>query len=182
MLKANLTLLLTLVSGFLFSQVPSYYNDVNLNLTGQALQNELAAKITNSQTTVLTYTPGVWDALKQTDLVPGSNSRVVLIYGYNDSDGVTNTDRTRGVNDNGGGTSDWNREHVYPKSLANPNLGTTGAGADAHNLRPADVSRNSNRGSRKFADGAGNSGVTSQGHWYPGDEFKGDVARMMMYM
>ncbi|MEL7221165.1 MAG: endonuclease I, partial [Bacteroidota bacterium] len=100
MLKTNLTLLLTFVSSLLFAQVPTYYNDVNLNLTGQALKNELADKITNSQTTVLSYTPGVWNALKQTDLVPGGSSSVVLIYGYNDSDGVSNTDRTRGVNDN----------------------------------------------------------------------------------
>ena len=53
-----------------YSQIPSYYNDVNLNLSGQALKNELAAKVTNTHATFLTYTPGVWDALKQTDLDP----------------------------------------------------------------------------------------------------------------
>jgi len=46
----------------------------------------------------------------------------------------------------------------------------------------ADPARNSSRGNRKFADGSGNSGVTSQGYYYPGDEFKGDVARMMLFM
>ena len=35
--------------------------------------------------------------------------------------------------------------------------------------------------SKKFADGSGNSGSVSGG-WYPGDEWKGDIARMMMYM
>ncbi|WP_299441886.1 endonuclease [uncultured Aquimarina sp.] len=178
-------LLLILVMGYSFTsfgQVPSYYNDVNLSLSGQSLKNELTTKVTNTQTNTLSYTPGVWDALKQTDLDPTNPSKVVLIYGFNDTDGNSTTDRTRGINNNGGGSTDWNREHTYPKSLANPNLGTTGAGADAHNLRPADVQRNSSRGSRKFADGSGNSGTTSQGHWYPGDEFKGDVARMMMFM
>ena len=48
-------------------QVPSYYNDVNLTLSGTALQNELAAKVTNTHTNFLTYTPGVWNALQQTD-------------------------------------------------------------------------------------------------------------------
>ncbi len=168
------------ISGY--CQIPAYYNDVNLTLPGQSLQNELAAKITNTHTTFLTYTPGVWDALKQTDLDPTDASKVILVYGYNDNDGDSTNDRTRGVNSNGGGSTDWNREHVYPKSLGNPNLGTEGPGADAHHLRPADVQRNSSRGSRKFADGSGNSGATSQGHWYPGDEWKGDVARMMMYM
>ncbi|MDY8135360.1 endonuclease [Aquimarina sp. 2201CG5-10] len=174
--------IIALISLYGYSQIPGYYTDVNLTLSGQALQNELATKVTNTHTTFLSYTPGVWDALKQTDLDPTNSSKVVLVYGYNDTDGNLNTDRTRGVNNNGGGSSDWNREHVYPKSLGNPNLGTSGPGADAHHLRPADVSRNSSRGNRKFADGSGNSNTTSQGHWYPGDEFKGDVARMMMYM
>lgn len=171
-----------MITSFCYSQVPSYYGDIDLTLSGQALKDALTTKVTNTHTTFLSYTPGVWDALKQTDLVPGSSSKVMLIYGYNDNDGSSTTDRTRGVNNNGGGSTDWNREHVYPKSLGSPNLGTSGPGADAHSLRPADVQRNSSRGSRKFADGSGNSGTTSQGHWYPGDEWKGDVARMMMYM
>ncbi|WP_109301265.1 endonuclease [Aquimarina sp. AU474] len=175
-------LLLLAVSAIGYSQVPAYYNDVNINLTGQSLQTELGTKVTNTHVTFLTYTPGVWDALKQSDIDPTDASKVILVYGFNDTDGNSTTDRTRGVNNNGGGSTDWNREHVYPKSLGNPNLGTEGPGADAHHLRPADVQRNSSRGSRKFADGSGNSGATSQGHWYPGDEWKGDVARMMMYM
>ena len=173
----------TCVSAVLLAQVPAYYGDVNINATGQALQAALANKITATQTGVPRYTPGVWDALKQTDLDPaGTGSRVVLIYGYSDSDGVSTTDRTRSKEDNGGGATDWNREHVFPKSLGRPNLGTSGPGADVHHLRAADVSRNSRRGSRKFADGSGVSKVTPQGHWYPGDEFKGDVARMVLYM
>ncbi|WP_234423340.1 endonuclease [Aquimarina spinulae] len=180
MKKIILLLLFIPVMGY--SQIPSYYNDVNLTLSGTALKNELSDKVTNTHTTFLSYTPGVWDALKQTDLEPSDPSKVVLVYGYSDTDGNSSTDRTRGVNNNGGGSTDWNREHVYPKSLGNPNLGTQGPGADAHHLRPSDVQRNSSRGNRKFADGSGNSGPTSQGHWYPGDEWKGDVARMMMYM
>ncbi len=178
----KLILLLLAIPILGYSQIPSYYSDVNLSTTGTALKSELSTKVTNTHSTFLSYTPGVWDALKQTDLDPSNSSKVILIYGYSDTDGNSGTDRTRGVNNNGGGSTDWNREHVYPKSLGNPNLGTSGPGADAHHLRPADVGRNSSRGSRKFADGSGNSGATSQGHWYPGDEWKGDVARMMMYM
>ncbi|WP_103067980.1 endonuclease [Aquimarina sediminis] len=181
-MKKLMLLLLLAIPVIGYSQIPSYYDDVDLTLSGTSLQTELSTKVTNTHTTFLSYTPGVWEALKQTDLQPSNSSKVVLIYGYNDTDGNTTTDRTRGVNNNGGGSTDWNREHVYPKSLGNPNLGTSGPGADAHHLRPADVQRNSSRGNRKFADGSGNSGSTSQGHWYPGDEWKGDVARMMMYM
>ncbi|MFL1895662.1 endonuclease [Aquimarina sp. 2-A2] len=181
-MKKFLPFLMLIVAAFTYSQVPAYYNDVNINLTGTALKNELTNKVTNTHTTFLSYTPGVWDALKQSDLDPAGSGKVILIYGFNDTDGNSTTDRTRGVNNNGGGSTDWNREHVYPKSLGNPNLGTTGPGADAHHLRPSDVQRNSSRGSRKFAAGSGNSGTTAQGHWYPGDEFKGDVARMMLFM
>lgn len=181
-MKNALLFLLIPISYIGYSQVPSYYNDVNINATGTALKNELSSKVIHTHHTDLSYTPGVWNALKQTDLTAPGSGKVILIYGYDDTDNTPSTDRTRSIHQNGGGTTDWNREHVYPKSLGNPNLGTSGAGADAHHLRPADVSRNSKRGNRKFSDGSGNSTITPQGYWYPGDEFKGDVARMMMYM
>ena len=165
-----------------FAQVPAYYNNVNLNASGQTLKNNLATKVINSQNQTVSYTPGIWNALRQTDLDANNSSRVVLIYGYNDSDGNSTTDRTRSKYSNGGGSTDWNREHVYPKSLGTPTFGNSGPGSDPHQIRASDVNRNASRGNRKFASGSGNSAITSQGHWYPGDEFKGDVARILMYM
>jgi len=41
---------------------------------------------------------------------------------------------------------------------------------------------NSSKSNRLFSEGAGNATITSQGHFYPGDEWKGDVARIVMYM
>jgi len=168
---------------FLVAQIPSYYNDVNLSLTGTALKDELATKIINTHTLFLSYSQ-VWDASKITDLDPNdaTQSNVILIYGYNDNDGNYITDRTRDKNANGGTAgTDWNREHTYAKSLGNPNLGTSGPGSDAHHLRPSDVTFNGQRSSKKFATGTGNAG-DSNGGWYTGDEWKGDIARMMMYM
>jgi len=156
----------------------TYYNDVDLTAEGINLKNNLATKTINEHTNFLTYTPGVWEALKVTDLNPSNNSEVLLVYGYSASG---NTARSRGKDENGGNQGDWNREHTYPRSLGNPDLGSVGAGADAHHLRPSDVNYNGQRGNSKFADGAGNSGNVSGG-WYPGDEWKGDIARMMMYM
>ena len=180
-MKKLLPLLIILITLSSFSQIPPYYNDVNLNQTSTALKDALAVKISNTHTTNLSYTPGVWDALKQTDLDPNDNTKVLLIYGYSDTDGNYVTDRTRSKDLNGGtaGTQ-WNREHTYPKSLGNPNLGTSGPGADAHHLRASDITFNGQRSSKKFAAGSGNAGDVSGG-WYPGDEWKGDVARMMMY-
>ncbi|WP_083540816.1 endonuclease I family protein [Aequorivita viscosa] len=78
----------------------------------------------------------------------------------------------------------WNREHVFARSLANPSLDTSypSAGTDVHNLRSCDSQMNSSRSNRIFQDGNGNSHITSIGNFYPGDEHKGDVARIAMYM
>ncbi len=171
-----------LISCFSYAQ-QSYYDGVDLTKTGLDLRDELALKITNTHTNFLSYTPGIWEASRITDEDQNNTNNVILLYGWEggaDND-VTN-DISRNKNSNGGSVGDWNREHTYPKSLGNPNLGTTGPGADAHHLRPTDVQRNGNRGSRKFAAGSGNSGTTAQGNWYPGDEWKGDVARMILYM
>ncbi|XLS30946.1 endonuclease [Flavobacteriaceae bacterium M23B6Z8] len=183
----KLLLLLLLLNGFIaVAQIPAYYNDVNLNLSGTALRDELATKIIATHTNALSYTPGIWEACKATDLDPNNSSSVLLIYGYSDTDGNYVTDRTRGINENGGNNgTDWNREHTFPNSLANPSLNSSGTSgppyADAHNLRSSDVQMNANRGNKKFASGSGNAG-DSNGGWYPGDEWKGDVARIVMYM
>jgi endonuclease I/chitodextrinase len=168
-------LLFSLFLNLIVSAQESYYADVDLTAEGIQLKENLATKTINTHTNILSYG---WAALQATDLNPTNNSEVLLIYGYSES---SKTSRTRGVNQNGGGQGDWNREHVYPKSKGTPNLGNSGAGADAHHLRPSDVTFNSDRGSTKFANGSGNAGDQNSG-WYPGDEWKGDVARIMMYM
>ena len=174
----NIFFLFTLFVGLTLYSQQSYYNGIDFTKNGIDLKNDLATKIINTHTNFLSYTPGVWEACKKTDINPANSSQVLLIYGYSSSG---TTARTRGINENGGNTGDWNREHTYPRSLGNPNLGSSGAGADAHHLRPSDVQYNSQRGNKKFVDGSGNSGDRNGG-WFPGDEWKGDVARMMMYM
>lgn len=182
MKKSLLLLAFLCVNSIVFAQIPSYYDDVNLNLQGQSLQSELSTKVTQTHTTFLSYTPGVWEALQAADLDPNNANNVLLIYGYDDTDGNTLTDRSRDKNLNGGSAGEWNREHAYPRSLGNPNLGSEGPGADAHHIRPSDIQLNAQRSNRKYAAGSGNAGITAQGHFYPGDEWKGDVARMMLYM
>ena len=177
-MRIKLLLLLSLVFTFAISAQEQYYTGVDLTAEGAELKENLAAKTIGAHTTFLSYTPGVWEASKITDVNPENSSEVLLIYGYSASG---TTARTSGINNNGGGQGEWNREHTYAKSLGNPNLGDSGPGVDAHHLRPSDVQYNGQRGNLKFADGAGTSGSVSGG-WYPGDEWKGDIARMMMYM
>lgn len=171
----KILLLTSLLFTFIVSAQEPYYTGVDLTKSGLELKDELATKTIAAHTNFLSYG---WDALQATDVNPENSSEVLLIYGYTDSG---KTSRTRGINNHGGNSSDWNREHVYAKSLGTPDLGTSGPGSDGHHLRPSDVGFNSDRGSLKFVDGAGNAGPVSGG-WYPGDEWKGDVARIMMYM
>ena len=186
-MKKTLLLLLFFVCQIVLAQIPSYYNDVNLTLTGLALKTELSNKVKNTHTTLIPYSSSIfdtWDALQLSDVNPLNSAEVLLIYGWeNGSDGDITNDHERGINQHGGNSGDWNREHVFPKSLANPSLSTTnpGPGTDMQNLRPSDVSRNSDRGNLKFINSSGNSHATGGG-WYPGDEWKGDVARIIMYM
>ncbi|WP_456377295.1 endonuclease [Lutibacter sp.] len=173
-----------------YGQIPSYYNGLDFTKTENELFIELSNRIIVTHSGIpYTGSPvDVWDACKLADEDPEISTNILMIYGYNDADGIPETDRTRDKNlqDTGSGVSGvWNREHVFAKSLANPAFGTDepGPGTDVHNLRPADRDRNSTRSNRKFTDGSGNSGiVTSNGGWYPGDEWKGDVARIVMYM
>lgn len=185
MKKQFLFLLLSLCSISLLAQ-ESYYDDVNLNLTGLDLKIELANKITVTHTNYLDYTPDTWNASMNTDVNPVNSSEVLLVYGYeNGTDSDVTNDREREIDNYGGSPGNWNREHVYPNSLATPDLNEGGVNgppnADGHNLRPCDAQRNSSRGNKLFIDGSGNSGATETG-WYPGDEWKGDVARIIMYM
>ena len=173
-----------------------YYNSFNWSLTGTNLKNALATKIIATHTNELTYSQAE-NALRYTDLDPAdvTNTNVLLVYGYSPNICVyvdnnnfgTSADATfhRSRNKNADVTTSnqcaWNREHIFAQALANPPLGQTFGGADAQMLRTCDVDRNSARGNKLYANGSGNSGNVGA-NWYPGDEWKGDVARIIMYM
>lgn len=182
-MKKVITLLLISVSAFAQNGAPAtpYYNGFNWNQTGIALKNALATKITNTHTNQLSYSE-VWSALKIVDIDPANSANVLLVYGYeNGTDSDVTNDRSRSKNSNGGAVGDWNREHMFAQSLGNPDLGQSGPGADAQMLRACDVQRNGERGNRLYTTGSGNSGSVGV-NWYPGDEWKGDAARIIMYM
>ncbi len=177
--------ILALLIPFISLGQQSYYDDTPVYLTGEDLYDALQNTLSQYNTS---YTYGQFTAdVVTTDENPTNGSEVLLVYGYNDNDGDCTTDRTRADQLFGGDPCEYNREHVFPRSLANPPMGnannsTTGIAADPHNLRPSDVQRNGQRGSKRFTDSTGNSGTINTDFWYPGDEWKGDVARAMMYM
>lgn len=157
--------------------IPAGYYDPAIGLSGTALKSALHNVIKGH--TTFSYTT-VWDILRDTDEDPNNSDNVLLLYsGWSYS-----------KLSNGGGVSDWNREHTWPKSHGSFDTNAP-AGTDVHHLRPTDVSVNGARGSldndnggTQYIDGDGATqcyrvdGIS----WEPWDEVKGDVARMMFYM
>ena len=181
-------LLFLLWTSFSIAQVPQYYNSIDFNETPENIKAQLSSLITTTHLIDLPYTSSqldTWDVVRQTDEVQSSTSDVYLFYGYDNADGDPKTDYTRDERLSchvSSCTGLWNREHVYAKSLATPSLETDqpGPGTDVHNLRACDSQMNTSKSNRLFEDGSGNSHITPNGEWYPGDEWRGDVARIIM--
>ena len=86
----------------------------------------------------------------------------------------------------------WNREHVWPKSLAGDT--TSGGGADLHHIRPSDATVNSTRSNTKYGNANGGKAVYGSNpasgvlggydgtYFEPLDNVKGDVARICLYV
>jgi endonuclease I len=137
-----------------------YYQSVN-GLTGQALQVGLREIISTERTR--SY-DDARDILQISDRDPSNYNNVILVYKRTSVLGLWD----------GGNT--WNREHVWPQSLL------SGASkSDLHNLKPADPNVNSSRGNNAFAEGSGSYKLVPGG-FYPGDEAKGDIARIIFFM
>ena len=188
----SIILLFSVVFSFSQNGAPAspYYNGSNWTLTGSNLKDALATKITNTQTNFLSYSQ-TDEALAILDRDPSdaTQTNVLLIYGFSSNlcptsstDDKDHRRRDSSFQDDGTASAClYNREHTFPKALGNPDLGTSGPGADLHHLRAADKKRNADRDNDKFFNGSGNSFETGT-NWYPGDEWKGDIARMMMFM
>lgn len=173
-----------------FAQIPEYYNSIDFTKTPIEIKEQLSNLIIQTHTDQIPYTStstDTWDILKESDLVVVNSAEVQLLYGYNNADSNIRNHRTRSKNlscHTNSCKGYWTREHIFPKSLAAPKLATSyaGAGTDVHNLKPADSDMNAYRSNRMYNGGSGNATVTNKGDFYPGEEWVGDVARIIMYM
>lgn len=138
----------------------TYYNNVNLNATGDTLKQALRTLI-SKQTHTTTYSE-LKDYLQDADEDPNNKNNMILFY---TGKSVPKTDDM----------DIWNREHVWPK--ANGWFEESGAGADIHHIRPCNPTVNSNRGNKKFGTGSGYYDPSKQGA-----DFRGDCARIIFYM
>lgn len=114
------------------------------------------------------------------------------ILSYSDRDPLNNNESVRGIYDNdviatvwiSQGPGAWQREHVWPKSklgVSDVNNNSRDIGSDIHNLR-AITGINQTKSDRYFAAGSGEARTVGSGGFYPGDDHKGDVARILFYM
>lgn len=174
-------LLYALTLSLLNAQVPDGYYSAASGKTGEALKTALHDIIKNHVEYPYTgNSTDTWDILKEADHDPFNTENVILIYTARSVNAAQEYNNAQG----------WSREHVWAKSRGD--FGTsTGTGTDAHNLKPCDISVNSVRSNRNFA--ASVNPVDDEGvftgcyvgndfTFEPGDEVKGDVARIIFYM
>lgn len=157
----------------------AYYSAAN-GKSGATLESALHGVI--APHTVLSYTPGVWDALEVLDADPADpvNSVILIYSGF--SNLISNEDQTGAA-----GPGAWNREHLWCQSFFGDD---TKIKTDVFNLRPADDHVNSTRGNLPYdvttlpgsqlAAAPGSSYDSDS--WEPRDVEKGAIARTLFYM
>ncbi len=184
---------LVFVSNFVFAQIPVGYYNAASGQTGEALQVALYNIIKNH--TVVSYTPGVWDAFYTTDA--RATNKVWDIY--SDVPGGTPPYQyTLGSGQcgiGGGGVEGdcYSREHSFPKSWFN-NLSPMYT--DLFHIYPVDQYVNGRRNDNPYGTVAAASWTSLNGSkvgpcstpgysgtvFEPLDEYKGDLARTYFYM
>ncbi len=186
MQKSILSFVVIMWSVTVYGQIPTGYYDNADELSGSALKAALNDIIDGHiEYPYTSSSTDVWDLLKIADRDPNNPDNVLCIYsGFSIPADIEY--------DGGNG---WSREHVWAKSRGD--FGTDpGAGTDLHHLRAADISTNSARTNRAFAEcsepyidvagtynGATAAFTTSTDFvWMPPANVKGDVARMIFYM
>lgn len=156
-------------------QVPdalqAYYDGVDFSMKGENLFDALAVQTISRHTNFLSYGQR-HEYLYDADADVTDASKVVLIYS-----GELRDRREWTSPNNPHTTQTFNTEHVYPQSLLDGS-----AVSDLHILRVADAGINSQRSNRSFTEGNGTYALMDGFTFYPGEQWRGDVARMVLYM
>jgi endonuclease I len=153
------------------AELQDYYSGVDFSLTGTPLYDDLATITISKHTTLLSYSQR-HDYLYDADEDLANASNVILIYS-----GESRYELEYESINNPYTPQTFNTEHIYLRSLLDDPNGE----GDLHNLRTCDININTSRGSDPFTSGSGAYNSTGSG-WYPGDDWKGDVARIVLYV
>ncbi len=151
-------------------ELEDYYN-ITFYENGGLLYDELSTHIIGTHTNILSYFER-HQYLYDADADLSNPDNVILMYS-----GEIRYEQEYGSNSNPYNPQTFNTEHVYPQSQ----IGNT-AKTDLHHLRCCDSDINSDRSNYPFANSSGGYKLINGNSWYPGDEWKGDVARMIMYL
>ncbi|QXP73188.1 endonuclease [Tenacibaculum sp. AHE15PA] len=153
------------------AELAAYYNGVSFIDDQNTNYNTLIDLVTKSHSNILTYGER-HNYLYNADEDLSNVDNVILMY---TSESRDEREYTSGSNTYP--TQTFNTEHVYPQSK----LSAEDAVTDLHHLRSCDDAINTQRSNFPFIDGTGT--YKKEGStWFPGDEWKGDIARMVFYL
>ena len=156
----------------------TYYSSINSTMTG-GMNGTLRKALTTlcKPKDEISYTSGLSSFLQEADEDPNNSSNMIYFY------------TRESVKKQSSG--EWNKEHVWPRSLSGGLYGKSGGGCDALHIRPTYVKTNSTRGNLKFGNCPSGSVETYNGinyakttssYFEPLDSIKGDCARIVFYM
>lgn len=176
---------------FLFAQIPNGYYNNAIGKTGENLQIALYNIIKGH--TVLSYTPGIWNAFYTTD--KKINGKVWDMYsdipgGTPPYEYILGTDQCGNASAEG---DCYSREHSFPKSWFN---NVSPMDVDLFHIYPVDQYVNNMRSNNPYAkvnsptwtslNGSKKGPCATPGYtgtvFEPRDEYKGDFARTYFYM
>ncbi|MFC6857769.1 Ig-like domain-containing protein [Zunongwangia atlantica] len=154
------------------ADLQDYYAEVTFTENSDFLKLALSNFTVAAHETILAYTDR-HNYLYSADADPDTPGNVILMYS-----GESRPDDEYQTQEPPGEGETFNTEHIYPQSR----LSAADAITDLHHLRSVDIQVNQARSNYSFADGDGDYGSVGDDEWYPGDDWKGDVARMVFYL
>tara|TARA_R110000796_G_scaffold250788_2_gene380546 strand:+ start:38196 stop:39560 length:1365 start_codon:yes stop_codon:yes gene_type:complete len=169
------TITISILSAIAFNiptELDYYYGDLYLTDNADVSFEQLRAHTIQNHTTILSYGQR-HTYLYNADADLSNSDNVILMYS---GESRYWEEYTSGNNPYSPQT--FNTEHIYPQSKLSSELAVT----DLHHLRSTDDMVNSERLNYPYADGSGTYKLVNGNSWYPGDDWRGDVARMVFYL
>ncbi|MFT5217247.1 MAG: endonuclease I [Glaciecola sp.] len=153
------------------SELVDYYSGVIFTEDSDLTFDEIEALTKSKHTTILSYGQRhVY--LYNADADLSNTNNVILMYSGESRYWEEYTSPTNPYS-----PQTFNTEHVYPQSK----LSADDAVTDLHHLRACDAAVNGLRSNYPFIDGSGTYQKIGE-EWFPGDDWRGDIARMIMYL
>lgn len=154
------------------SELASYYSNLEITTNKEYSLKKLKELTLSKHTRILSYGQR-HNYLYHADEDLANTANVILMY-----TGESRDEREYTSGSNSHPTQTFNTEHIYPQSK----LIGTNSRTDLHHLRACDANVNSERSNFPFTDGSGSNTLVGGNKWYPGDDWRGDVARMVFYL